>query len=181
MKDLIPTEKVNCIFPRFMCKVLPLAFDESMSYYECLCALLNKVNECIKVLDNNSDAVTELQNKYIELKNYVNNYFTNLDVQEEINNKLDQMTEDGTLDKLIQNYFEKLENVQFITNGFIPNAYSQDIHIIKYNNKNILIDTGSELNYNAIQDFIDSLNILLYEYLDYIKYLLMILKLKSKI
>lgn len=163
-KDLIPTEKVTNIFPRFMCKVLPLAFDESMSYYECICALLKKVNECINTLNNNSDSVTELQNKYIELKDYVDNYFTNLDVQEEINNKLDSMVTDGTLDALIQNYFDKLENVQFITNGFIPNSYSQDIHIIKYNNKNILIDTGSDLNYNAIKDFIDSLNIIHFDY-----------------
>lgn len=170
-KDLIPTKKVTNIFPRFMCKVLPLAFDESMSYYECICALLKKVNECINTLNNNSDSVTELQNKYIELqnkyielKNYVDNYFTNLDVQEEINNKLDQMVEDGTLNELIQNYFEKLEKVQFITNGFITNSYSQDIHIIKYNNKNILVDTGSDLYWNSIKDFIDKQNITHFDY-----------------
>lgn len=109
-KDLIPTEKVTNIFPRFMCKVLPLAFDESMSYYECICALLKKVNECINTLNNNSDSITELQNKYIELKNYVDNYFTNLDVQQEINNKLDQMVADGTLDNIINNYMNVEKN-----------------------------------------------------------------------
>lgn len=87
----------NCIF-----KAIPVAFDESMSYYETLCGLLYYLKEVvIPTVNNNADAVAELQGLYEELKTYVDNYFTNLDVQEEINNKLDQMVEDGTLAKII--------------------------------------------------------------------------------
>ena len=64
-----------------------------------LCSYLEK--EVIPAVNNNGEAVEELQNLYIELKNYVDNYFENLDVQEEINNKLDVMAEDGTLDRII--------------------------------------------------------------------------------
>lgn len=42
---------------------------------------------------------------FAELHTYVHDYFDNLDVQEEINNKLDQMAEDGTLDQLLLPYF----------------------------------------------------------------------------
>lgn len=89
-------------FRVFCQKVIPLAFDESMSYLELLYALLHYLKETvIPAVNNNADAVEELQNLYVELKNYVDNYFNNLDVQEEINNKLDEMAKDGTLAKII--------------------------------------------------------------------------------
>lgn len=40
--------------------------------------------------------------------NFVNNYFNNLDVQQEINNKLDAMAADGTLIELIQPYYDQI-------------------------------------------------------------------------
>ena len=45
-----------------------------------------------------------LEGLFNELQSYVNNYFDNLDVQEEINNKLDDMVEDGTLQEIITQY-----------------------------------------------------------------------------
>ena len=42
-----------------------------------------------------------------ELKTFVNNYFNNLDVQEEINNKIDEMAEDGTLETIISQVLKK--------------------------------------------------------------------------
>ena len=42
--------------------------------------------------------------KFIEMKEYVENFFANLDVQEEINNKLDAMAEAGTLADIISQY-----------------------------------------------------------------------------
>ena len=115
------------LFTNYIFKAIPLAFDESLSYYECLCGLLDYLkNVIIPTVNNNADAVAELQNLYIELKtyvdnaineyeesinnkvesleNYMNDYFNNLDVQQEINNKLDQMVEDGTLQKILNNY-----------------------------------------------------------------------------
>ena len=43
----------------------------------------------------------ELTQAWTETKNYIDNYFDNLDVQEEINNKLDEMVTDGTFTNLI--------------------------------------------------------------------------------
>lgn len=101
------------IFTNYIYKAIPLAFDESMSYYETLLGLLNYLqNVVIPTVNNNANAVAELQNLYIKLKNYVDDYFTNLDVQQEINNKLDAMVEDGTLTTLIGNYVQPLINIQ---------------------------------------------------------------------
>lgn len=91
---------------RFWCqKVLPLVYDDSLSYYEVLCKLvdyLNKTMEDVGVLHEDVDA---LHTAYQQLQSYVNDYFSTLDVQQEINNKLDEMAADGTLDALILPYF----------------------------------------------------------------------------
>ena len=103
---------------------LPTAYMESMSYYECITYLVKFLtNEVIPVVNNNSEVVKELQE-------YVAHYFDNLDVQEEINNKLDEMAESGQLADIIAQYLSlagvlgfdtitDLKNAENITNGSI--------------------------------------------------------------
>ena len=118
---------------RYWCqKVLPLVYDDSLSYYELLCKVvdyLNKTMEDVDTLhgdvDNLHTAYTELQtdmnnkyhgmtqwmnSSYTDLVNFVNTYFANLDVQTEINNKLDVMATDGTLSALIEPYVQPKVN-----------------------------------------------------------------------
>ena len=88
---------------------LPSTFVESMSYYECLAWLVSYLeNTVIPAVNQNGEATAELQEKFTELnaafdelQSYVEHYFDNLDVQEEINNKLDAMVENGTFTELI--------------------------------------------------------------------------------
>ena len=62
--DLKKTEKMNYI--SFWCqKVIPLVFDDSLSYYEAICKFMQKLNEVIKALNNNALCIDELQDKYI--------------------------------------------------------------------------------------------------------------------
>ena len=90
------------IFTNYIFKAIPLAFDESMSYYETLCGLLDYLkNTIIPTINNNADVITEYETKFIELQTFVDTYFDNLDVQEEVNTKLDEMVEDGTMDTLL--------------------------------------------------------------------------------
>lgn len=105
----IEPRTVTGIFTKYIAKTLPLAFDESMSYYECLCALLEYLNETIVPdINNTNEGLSELQTFYLDLQDYVNNYFDNLDVQDEINNKLDRMTQDGTLTAIIKDYVDPI-------------------------------------------------------------------------
>lgn len=104
---MINVEKIKPtgLFTNYIYKAIPLAFDESMSYYETLCGLLSYLKDTvIPTVNNNAGAVVELQNLYNQLHDYVENYFDNLDVQEEINNKLDEMAQSGELLTLFQNY-----------------------------------------------------------------------------
>lgn len=126
-------------FRVFCQKVIPLAFDESMSYLELLYALLDYLKETvIPAVNNNADAIEELQNLYTQLKTYVDNYFENLDVQEEINNKLDEMAEDGTLSEIISIYLnsnairgfdniEDMKDAQNVTVGTFVKTFGKNI------------------------------------------------------
>ncbi len=82
--------------------MLPSSYKESLTYEEQLLWFCNYLTETvIPTVNNNAEAVEELQVLYTQLKTYVDEYFDNLDVQEEINNKLDEMASDGTLDEII--------------------------------------------------------------------------------
>ena len=108
----------------FWCqKAIPLVFDNSLSYYECLCKLLNYVNS----LTTDVKEIAKLQQ---ELQTYVDNYFNNLDVQEEINKKLDDMVNDGTLSNIINN--ELFEN---INNRILQNTLDINANKNKIDNK----------------------------------------------
>lgn len=91
---------------------LPTTFIESMSYYEALAWLVDYIkNTVIPAVNNNAEATEELQKLFVELKEFVDNYFDNLDVQEEINNKLDAMAESGQLAEIInQEIFGELND-----------------------------------------------------------------------
>lgn len=84
---------------------LPTSFMESMTYYECLVWLVNFLeNEVIPAVNNNGKVVEELQEKFVALKTYVDNYFDSLDVQQEINNKLDELINTGEMAEIIAQY-----------------------------------------------------------------------------
>ena len=96
-------------FKKFIMTIgaIPTSYLESMTYAELVMWFCNYLqNTVIPTVNNNAEAVEELQGLYEELESYVNDYFDNLDVQEEINNKLDQMSVDGSLTTIIKNYVD---------------------------------------------------------------------------
>lgn len=94
---------------RFWCQTaLPLVYDDSLSYYELLNKVVHYLNEVIKDVSSVEDNVQALLGAFNQLQDYVNHYFDNLDVQEEINKKLDGLAEDGTLSELISPFVSEL-------------------------------------------------------------------------
>ena len=78
----------------------PAFYDkESGTVLQQVSRMYAKINELIK---NNNTLTTEFN----ELYNYVHNYFDNLDVQEEINNKLEEMAEQGELATIIAEFLQ---------------------------------------------------------------------------
>lgn len=120
---------------------LPSAFIESMSYYEMLAWFVNWLETTvIPTVNNNAEAVEELQGLFVQLKTFVDNYFDNLDVQEEINNKLDAMVEDGTLQEIITTYiqsnvawtFDTVADMKLATN-LVDGSYARTLGFYSIN------------------------------------------------
>lgn len=74
----------------------------------------NKVLEQWKAMQKNFDS---LQDAFNDLKSYVQDYFKNLNVQDEINNKIDSLVADGYFDTFLNNYFKNLKKRVFILIG----------------------------------------------------------------
>lgn len=89
--------------------VLPTSYLMTMTYQEQVTWLCNFIQQTvIPAINDDVEAVQELQQLYIDLQDYVNNYFDNLDVTTEINNRLDAMLEDGTFQTLVDNYAQPI-------------------------------------------------------------------------
>lgn len=72
---------------------------DAITNWQLLCKLGEELNKLITATNGIGEQVESLTD-------YVNHYFDNLDVQEEINNKLDDMAEQGTLQEIIDNYLQ---------------------------------------------------------------------------
>lgn len=79
---------------------------DALTEWQLFCKLGKEINKIITSENTLGTQMEDVTNSFIELQNYVNNYFNNLDVQEEINNKLNDMVEDGTLQEIITEYLQ---------------------------------------------------------------------------
>lgn len=166
LNELKPVGKLSP-FAHFCCTIgnLPTSYMISLTYEEQLLWLCNYLEKTvIPAVNTNAEAVAELQSLYNQLKEYVDNYFNNLDIQEEINNKLNEMAESGELADIISQYLNlacllvydtktDLKNAQNLTNGSIAMTLGE----ITYNDGHI--------NYYKIRtitssDIVDDNNIL---------------------
>lgn len=87
---------------RFWChKVLPLVYDNSLSYYELLCKVVKYLNDVIYDSDAMKANIDELKKAFDALKFYVDNYFKNLDIQNEVNAYFDALKESGELEAIL--------------------------------------------------------------------------------
>lgn len=97
-------------FRRFVIQNFPFIEEDfdALTDYGLICKIVEFLNTVIDSQNDLSDNFTELNNAFNELHDYVEHYFDNLDVQEEINNKLDVMAEDGSLTVIIKNYVDPI-------------------------------------------------------------------------
>ena len=79
---------------------------DALTDYGLLCKVVEYLNVVIDHQNAVDASIDELEKDFTELKSYVDNYFANLDVQEEINNKLEDMAEGGELAGIIAQFLE---------------------------------------------------------------------------
>lgn len=84
---------------------------EALDTYGLLCEIVKYLNIVIENTNTTEENVTALSNAFNQLNDYVSHYFDNLDVQEEINNKLDEMATTGVLQSMVDDYFSYVTNL----------------------------------------------------------------------
>ena len=133
---------------RYWCqKVLPLVYDDSLSYYELLCKVIDYLNKTMEDVETLHGDVNNLHSAYEQLQSYVNNYFSTLDIQEEINNKLDEMSEDGTLSNIIR---------PLILQTLPPYVVNSVTEMTDHNRTYILKSNGHIYQYNGTSGWFDT-------------------------
>lgn len=128
-----------CPFKWFVLQNFPFieADFDAITNWQLFCKLGEEMNNIIEKVNQAGEQTENLTNAFIELQNYVNNYFENLDIQEEVNNKLDEMAEGGELANII---------AQFLNANCI----------LKFNNMQELINSESLVNGNIVEVFGDT-------------------------
>lgn len=112
-------------FRRFVLQNFPFIEEDfdALTDYALICKVIEYLNTVITSQNGVVAEVESLTGLFNNLQSFVDNYFNNLDVQEEINNKLDAMVENGTFQAFVDAYFPKKVDYYHITS----NSTSADI------------------------------------------------------
>lgn len=109
---------------------------DALTNYELLCKVVEYLNKVIANENNQNEAINELAEAFTNLKNYVDN----LDLQDEVNNKLDEMYENGQLEQIIEQLlqstaiwcFDTVADMKLATN-LINGSYTKTLGYYELN------------------------------------------------
>ena len=127
---------------------------DALTNYELLSKVVEYLNQVISNNNEQNTLMTGLYNAYVSLQDYVNDYFDNLDVQEEINNKLDEMSRSGELTTLISNYVDPYITAQNQEISSFKNEVNATIN--QQNNKINALEDGSPLVASSVEEMTET-------------------------
>ena len=112
---------------RFWCQqVLPLTYDDSLSYYELLNKVVDYLNKTMEDVDTVTNDMQAMLAAFDSLQSYVNTYFDNLDITANVEIALDKMAENGSLSALLSPIVG--EQIGGVVADQIDNAVAQQIY-----------------------------------------------------
>ena len=121
----VPQIKDPFSFQKFCIRIgaIPTNYTEALTLEEQLLFFIDYLrNTVIPAVNNNADTVNALIDEFEKLYNYTHDYFDNLDVQQEVNNKLEQMVTSGELQEIITAYLQINGILGFNTVADMSNA-----------------------------------------------------------
>ena len=87
-------------------------YIQGASDYEIMAFLVGKYNACLEAYGNITKLSTETITACKQLQDWINSWFDNLDVQDELNKKIDSMVQDGSFGRLLHQTFDEQINQQ---------------------------------------------------------------------
>lgn len=140
--------------------MIPSSYKESLTYEEQLLWLFNYLDKTlIPKINEQDETINGVIDLFNQLRDYVDNYFENLDVQDEINHKLDEMVEDGTFDVIFAQLDAKIGDITSLTTtdkSSIVNAVNEIDSDTDTNTS--AIGTLSNLTTTAKTDLVSAIN-----------------------
>lgn len=108
-------------------KVLPLTYDQSLSYYEQLCKLVNKVNEVIDTFNDYEEIINRLAELVVDIESILRDVNelkvemtnANADINGLKNSVVDLSQEDARLQEEINRLTAKINNIVLQYDGII--------------------------------------------------------------
>lgn len=113
---------------RFWCqKVLPLVYDDSLSYLEVLCKIKNKLNEIIDNANSTNETAQELKNAVAKINEWIDNLDTKY-IKEIVDNYIATMIFIAISDAGYIVYYmpESWKDIEFNTSGLDIDVASVD-------------------------------------------------------
>ena len=145
-------EKLKDIDTFYSQKVIPLAFNESLSYMEQICNLISYIeNTLVPAINNNANAIKELQEYVQELKRLLDKLEQKVDENFiTLNTKIDTTKEE--LNTKIDTTKEELTTLINNVNDTLTNAINElDSKVVEHIN-------ASNEKFNALDTSIESIN-----------------------
>lgn len=125
--EFLPPWVETGLQPAFYDKESGTVLQQTARMYARVNMLIRMFNKLSK---NTKETVEEYITKFNELYTYVHDYFDNLDVQEEINNKLDKMLEDGVLADIIDELWgTRIDDLDAFKDLFNPTGITTERHV----------------------------------------------------
>lgn len=149
---------------------------DALTNWQLFCKLGKEMNKIIEKVNLTGQQTEDLTKAFNELKNYVDNYFSDLNVQEQINKKLDEMAQTGELSNIITNLLklnpiliiDTIEQIKNSSNFIIGNLIrtkgfynindgGSALYFIRSKNENEIINniTTFETQNNLVAQYIE--------------------------
>lgn len=118
---------------RFWCqKVLPLVYDESLSYYEVLRKLSEKLNEVIKEQNNTEDTIKEIQEALEQINKWIDEFDTEF------------------IEKVVREYLATMIFVSITDTGYFMYHIPKSWRNITFNTTGLDIDLEMQPEYGHL-------------------------------
>lgn len=114
-------EEIKPLYPLLCCDV-PSVYSNKQSYYECLCYIGYKVNECIEAINGFTDSYKQYTDeKVTELKKYVDKLNTDIynhiadvekNIRQDMNNRDNELNE--KINKVQRDLLEKISDLNIL-------------------------------------------------------------------
>lgn len=123
-------------------KVLPLVYDDSLSYYELLNKVVWKINEMIGVVEKIEGQIEDLYN---------------INITDAVGDILKEWLEDGTLENLLLSIEDPATSKLFFPNLNRETYYSANMAVLNSYGKTFILDCGALQNWLACKELLDDL------------------------